>query len=119
MTKDLVHYQVELANSNNEYQSKILKIERIRSTVDRLRNDNELLASKIRDLFDLVPDDIYLTKFLLKKGGLYIEGVAKSRESFLKRLHRKLVQSYPKSSYKLERTKEGYRFIASYEEVAG
>ena len=119
MTRDLVQYQVELANSNNEYQSKILKIERIRPAVDQLRNSNEVLASKIRDLFDLVPDDIYLTKFLLKDGGLYIEGVAKSKKSFLGELHKKLAQVYPKSSYKLQRTKDGYKFMASYEEVAG
>ncbi len=117
MTKDLVKYQVQLANSNNEYQSKMLKIDQIRPIVVQLQDGNEMVGTKIRSLFDLVPDDIYLTNFLLKENALYLEGVAKSKGSFLEYLHKKLVQSYPKNSYKLKPTKEGYRFMAHYEEV--
>ncbi len=113
----LVDSQMHSAEQNNEYQSKILRIERIKPIIMQLRDRNELLATKLKNLFDLVPDTVYLTKFELNERALHIEGVAKDRRAFLLGLNKKLATIYKQGSYDLKRTKGGYRFVATYEEV--
>jgi len=115
--KSLINAQVELANENNRYRSEILKIEALKPIIGSILENNDFLAQKLRDLFDLVPNDTYLTRFLLEQNALLIEGVTLNKESFLEDLHKKLAAFYQKSSYSIEKIDGGYRFKAAYKEV--
>ncbi|MRJ02669.1 MAG: hypothetical protein GXO19_03715 [Epsilonproteobacteria bacterium] len=114
--KEMISQQSQLANETNQYQSKILQIGIIKPIIVRIGDRNEVLESKLKSLFDLVPDDTYLTYFALYDHKLVIEGVSKSKKSFLDSLHRRLIEVYPKGEYKIKRERDGYHFKALYEE---
>jgi len=43
---------------------------------------NELLKSSIKNLFDLVPDQITLTSVVMEKESLIIKGITKNKDSY-------------------------------------
>ena len=114
--KGLVQTQVELANENNEYQSKMLKVSMIKPQISQILGKNELLEQKIRSIFDLVPDDTYLIDFVLRPKELQLSGVSRYKESFLQNLHKKLTHVYDRASFELINTGIGYYFRAIYKE---
>jgi len=118
-TTRLALAQQELTQESNLYQSKILKIQQIKPIVTQIIDDNDFLETRIRALFDLVPDDTYLFSFALDGERLLLEGMSRSKESFLG-LHRQLLELYPKGEFELTRAAGGwYRFKAIYKKDRG
>ena len=109
--------QVEVANLNNRLQSKIMKLNLIKPVSMEIGDNNQLISSKLKDLFEIVPDDIYFTYLNLLKDGLVIKGYTKNRASFLEHIHSKLSRFYQESSFKLKKEGKKFYFEARYKEL--
>jgi len=114
---EAIKKQVEVANINNNLQSRIMKLNMIKPVAMEIKDNNELISSKLKDIFNIVPDNIYLTYLQLLKNGLKIEGVAKERSSFLESIHSKLSRFYQQSGFKMRKEGKKYYFTATYKEL--
>ena len=113
----LVKRQVAIANQNNSYQSHLMRFKKFWPIIEELKQHNAFLASRIRSLFDLIPDDAYLTKAEIGKNALLFEGVCRSKEHLLRSLHYKLAKNFQKKRITFTKTKDGFLFQALYEEI--
>jgi len=71
-----------LSQSVIEYEKeiKILKMQKILS--EEIKSSNKLLKNSIKNLFDLVPDQIVLTKVLMQKDLLHLEGTTPTKDAY-------------------------------------
>jgi len=71
LSKSVIEYEKEL---------KILTMQKI--LVDEVKKSNTLLKSSIKNLFDLVPDHIVLTKVVMHKDLLDLEGTTPTKDTY-------------------------------------
>ncbi len=72
----------ELRRKSERFRSEIARIERIAEKYETIQTNNALLKESIQNLFDLVPDQITLTKAILDKNGLVLYGVTPSKDVY-------------------------------------
>jgi len=113
----LVKQQVQLANQNNAYTAKMLKHQKIDPLLREIDEKNALLEHRIRDLFALVPNDVYLTYVEINKGGIVLRGMGLKRGSLQEFLHKKLAKIFAKKRVEIGKAKGGYMFEAIFEEA--
>ncbi len=113
----IIQKQVEIANKNNTYQAHLMRFKKFQPIVEELKQHNAYIASKIRSLFDLIPDDAYLTKAEIGENTLLFEGVCRSKEHLLRSLHRKLAKNFQKKRINFTKSPNGFKFQALYEEI--
>ncbi len=65
---------------NYEKEIKILKMQNLLS--QEVKSSNKLLKNSIKNLFDLVPDQITLTKVVMEKYTLQLEGRTFTKDSY-------------------------------------
>ncbi len=65
---------------NYEKEMKILKMQSVLS--QEVKSSNTLLKNSIKNLFDLVPDQITLTKVVMEKYRLHLEGTTFTKDSY-------------------------------------
>jgi len=63
-----------------EKEMKILKMQNVLS--QEVKSSNKLLKNSIKNLFDLVPDQITLTKVVMEKYTLHLEGTTFTKDSY-------------------------------------
>ncbi len=114
---NLVQKQVDVANKNNDYQAQLMHFQKLKPIVEAIKQNNALIASKIRTIFNLIPNDAYLTKAEIGKNALLFEGVCKSKKSLLRAFHEKMAKSFQKKRIRFTKMADGYRFQAVYEEM--
>jgi len=73
---------VVLKRKSERFRNEIVRIERIAQKYEMIHTNNTLLKESIQNLFDLVPDQITLTKALLDKEGLVLYGVTPSKDVY-------------------------------------
>ena len=73
---------VALKKKSERFKVEIARIERIAQKYEMINTNNTLLKESIQNLFDLVPDQITLTKALLDKEGLVLYGVTPSKDVY-------------------------------------
>ena len=78
MKKNIAKFQKE----NLAYKKEIERIKRLEHKFESIQTSNTLLKESIQNLFDLVPDQITLTKAILKKDGLTLYGVTPSKDVY-------------------------------------
>jgi len=78
MKKEIAKYK----NKNSLYEKKIERIERLVQKFESIQTHNTLLKESIQNLFDLVPDQITLTKAILNRDGLILYGVTPSKDVY-------------------------------------
>ncbi len=78
MQKKIESYMAE----NRLYKNKIKRIEYLAKKYEAISSENTLLKESIQNLFDLVPNQITLTKAELDKKGLVLYGVTPSRDVY-------------------------------------
>jgi Tfp pilus assembly protein PilN len=63
-----------------EKEMKILKMQEV--LAKEIKSSNELLKNSIKNLFDLVPDQIVLTKVVMQKDFLDLEGTTPTKDTY-------------------------------------
>jgi hypothetical protein len=72
----------QLQAKSRRYRDEIERIERLARKYETIQTNNTLLKESIQNLFDLVPDQITLTKAILDKDGLVLYGVTPSKDVY-------------------------------------
>ncbi len=67
---------------SREFKDEIARIERLVQKYETISTNNTLLKESIENLFDLVPDQITLTKAVLDRNGLVLYGVTPSKDVY-------------------------------------
>ncbi|BCD68581.1 hypothetical protein [Nitratiruptor sp. YY09-18] len=109
--------QITLANQNNAYTATKLKQQKIDPILQSIDEKNSLITEKIKYIFNLVPEDVYLTFAEFNKGAIIIKGVGISKKSVQKLLQINLAKIFTKKHIDIRKTKEGYVFEAVFEEA--
>jgi len=102
---------------------KELKVIKMQNTLaQEIKNSNQLLKNSIKNLFDLVPDQIVLTKVMMKKDLLSLEGTSPTKDTYRLLLEPPLKSIFQSSkvTYKFNSYLGRYEFksINSVAEVA-
>ncbi len=94
-------------------KAQIIRIERLIEKYNAVETDNTLLKESIRNLFDLVPDQITLTRAILDRNGLVLYGVTPSKDIYNYLLAAPLKSVFKKSVTTFYPLKNGwYRFVS-------
>ena len=112
----LVASQSELANKNNELQTKISWLRRMAPLIRQTKEHNSYLISFIRDIFDQIPDHSYLTFAGFLKDGLVLEGKTQEPKE-IRQLDQVLSRSFREHRLILRRESKEYRFKAIYKQI--
>jgi len=78
MQKEIAVMEAEIESYDFEYS----QIKELQLKADEVYTANELLRGSIRNLFDLIPDQITLTKSIMEKDRLILYGVTPSKEVY-------------------------------------
>ena len=71
-----------LLQESKKYRQQIARIERLERKYETIQTNNTLLKESIHNLFDLIPDQITLTKAILDRDGLVLYGVTPSKDVY-------------------------------------
>ena len=116
MRREIAHMQRQEGIMKSRMAHKRAQIARIKRLVrkyDAIETDNDLLKESIRNLFDLVPDQITLTRALLDRNGLVLYGVTPSKDVYNYLLAAPLKSVFKKSTTTFYPLKNGwYRFVS-------
>ncbi len=75
--------KVNNASSSVSQLQKKMEIYKLETSMHKgVIQSNELLKSSIKNLFDLVPDQITLTSVVMEKESLIIKGITKNKDSY-------------------------------------
>ena len=109
MRKDIAKFQKE----NRSYKKEIERIKRLEQKFESIQTHNTLLKESIQNLFDLVPDQITLTKAILKKDGLTLYGVTPSKDVYNYLLQAPLKSVFHRNDTTFYPLENGwYRFVS-------
>ena len=72
----------KLKREHGLYEKRIARIEALAEKYEAIQTNNTLLKESIQNLFDLVPDQITLTRAILKRDGLILYGVTPTKEVY-------------------------------------
>jgi len=71
-----------LSKQSAHYDKEIKRVQKLARTYETIQTNNALLKESLRNLFDLVPDQITLTKAELTRNGLVLYGVTPSKDVY-------------------------------------
>jgi len=109
MKKNITKFQKE----NRSYKREIERIKRLERKFESIQTRNTLLKESIQNLFDLVPDQITLTKAILNKDGLTLYGVTPSKDVYNYLLQAPLKSVFHRNDTTFYPLKNGwYRFVS-------
>ncbi len=111
---NLIASQVRMANATNAYTSKILKAKKVDPIVASIKESNANVVARIRNIFDLIPNDAYLQSATFTNQQVLLQGVALHRDSIQKALGNKAQGSV--NGLQLSRNAKGYTFKVAYGE---
>ncbi|BDY12705.1 hypothetical protein [Hydrogenimonas cancrithermarum] len=72
----------QLQSHSARFKKEIARIEKLVRKYETISTNNTLLKESIQNLFDLVPDQITLTKAILDRNGLVLYGVTPSKDVY-------------------------------------
>jgi len=109
MRKGIAKFQ----NENRTYKSEINRINLLVQKFESIQTRNTLLKESIQNLFDLVPDQITLTKAVLNKNGLILYGVTPSKDVYNYLLQAPLKSVFQRNETTFYPIQNGwYRFVS-------
>ncbi|MDD2367765.1 MAG: hypothetical protein PHQ90_00600 [Sulfuricurvum sp.] len=98
----------------NEMEERIATIEAEVKTADQITTDNTVMKESIRNLFDLVPDDITLDKAELDASSLILYGMTPNKDTYEYMLHAPLRSIFHRTYTSFYPVENGwYRFVSS------
>jgi len=114
---DLQREKESIQKNIENLQDTVLNLKKILPVVQEIKSSNSLVKTNIKNIFDLVPDPIVLSKAEFTKTSLILEGFTPSKKDFEKFINRALKNFYQKTKVKYKRVKNGYYFISINQEA--
>jgi len=116
MKEEVASMNMEMSRierQNAKYRAQIARIERLAAKHETIRTNNTLLKESIQNLFDLIPDQITLTKAVLDEHGLVLYGVTPSKDIYNYLLLAPLKSVFQRNSTSFYPLKNGWwRFVS-------
>ena len=113
-TKNYITKAKEADNISKKLQKKILFLTKEKSIAEEIYAQNSVLKDSIKNLFDLVPDQITLSKVIMKKDALILYGISPSKDTFNFLLGSPLKSIFQSSNTIFYLNSDGwYRFVSS------
>ena len=111
------NYSAKIQQANNiskTLQKKIVFLTKEKSVGEEIYAQNSILKESIKNLFDLVPDQITLDKVIMKKDSLTLYGISPSKDTFNFLLGSPLKSIFQSSNTIFYLNSDGwYRFVSS------
>lgn len=112
--KEVARKNVELQHSIEHMDEEIKVIESEAKIVEQISTDNAVMKESIRNLFDLVPEDITLTRAELEEKSLILYGITPNKDTYEYMLHAPLRSIFNRTYTSFYPIENGwYRFVSS------
>lgn len=106
--------QATLNKSIKEMEEEIKTVEAEVKIADQVTTDNTVMKESIRNLFDLVPDDITLDRAELDASSLVLYGMTPNKDTYEYMLHAPLRSIFNRTYTSFYPVENGwYRFVSS------
>ncbi|MDD3462241.1 MAG: hypothetical protein PHW07_01215 [Sulfurospirillaceae bacterium] len=117
--QSLIDKRVELDSKIDKTDEEISFILRQKTVAEEIFATNIMLQESMKNLFDLVPDQITLNRVLMEKDSLVLYGVTPTKDAFNFLLEAPLKSIFHTSSTVFYLTKEGwYNFVSTNKIIA-
>jgi len=117
LKKQTRNYIVKIRKANDiskKLQKNIIFLTKEKSVAEDIYASNTILKESIKNLFDLVPDQITLKKVIMKKDSLTLYGISPSKDTFNFLLGSPLKSIFQSSNTIFYLNSDGwYRFVSS------
>lgn len=118
---DFSNERIEIGQKEKELNRSIIQMEKEIKTIDKeakiaeqITTDNMVLKESIRNLFDLVPDDITLDRAELAASSLILYGVTPNKDTYEFMLHAPLRSIFHRTYTSFYPIENGwYRFVST------
>jgi hypothetical protein len=112
--QEVINKQVALKHSINKMDEQIKIIEKEVKNFEQITTENTVMKESIRNLFDLVPNDITLDRADLESSSLIMYGTTPNKETYEYMLHAPLRSIFHRTYTSFYPIKNGwYRFVSS------
>jgi len=103
-----------LSNSVNSLNKELRELKRQKILSIEVAKSNKLVSNSIKNLFNLVPDQIVLSKVFMEKDQLRLEGISSTKDAYRLLLEPPLKSIFEESSVKFEFDPRlgRYRFVS-------
>jgi hypothetical protein len=113
-TRDYIAKTKKAHTVSKKLHSKIVFLTKEKSVAEEIYASNTILKDSIKNLFDLVPDQITLRKVIMKKDSLTLYGISPSKDTFNFLLGSPLKSIFQSSNTIFYLNSDGwYRFVSS------
>ena len=113
-TKNYIIKAQQANTISKKLQKRIIFLTKEKSVAEDIYAQNSILKESIKNLFDLVPDQITLKKVIMKKDSLVLYGISPSKDTFNFLLGSPLKSIFQSSNTIFYLNKDGwYRFVSS------
>jgi hypothetical protein len=112
--KSVAQKEETLNHSIEQMEEEIKVIESEAKIVDKISTDNTVMKESIRNLFDLVPEDITLSRAELEEKSLILYGTTPNKDTYEYKLHAPLRSIFNRTYTSFYPIENGwYRFVSS------
>lgn len=112
--QEIARKNIELEHSIDQMDEQIKVIESEAKIVEQISTDNTVMKESIRNLFDLVPEDITLTRAELEEKSLILYGITPNKDVYEYMLHAPLRSIFNRTYTSFYPVENGwYRFVSS------
>lgn len=110
----IVQKEGELKQSIEAMETRIKEIESEVKIAERITTDNTVMKESIRNLFDLVPDGITLSRAELESNALILYGITPNKDTYEYMLHAPLRSIFHRTYTSFYPIENGwYRFVST------
>lgn len=112
--QEVAREEKSLKNTISQMGSEIKMIEKEVKIAEQITTDNMVMKESIRNLFDLVPDDIILDRAELESSSLILYGTTPNKDTYEYMLHAPLRSIFHRTYTSYYPIENGwYRFVSS------
>ncbi len=112
--KTVVQKEASLKRTIDEMEMQISIINKEAKIAEQIMTDNTVMKESIRNLFDLVPDDITLDRAELEESSLILYGITPNKDTYEFRLHAPLRSIFHRTYTSFYPAENGwYRFVST------
>jgi cell division protein FtsL len=112
--KTLAQKELSLQRSIEKMEEEVKIIEAEAKIAEQVTTDNAVMKESIRNLFDLVPEDITLSRAELESRSLILYGTTPNKDTYEYRLHAPLRSIFHRTFTSFHPIENGwYRFVST------
>ncbi len=105
---DSLHQQNETVSKQvKRLERNVMLVNSQKKIFDEVKKTNDILKVSMKNLFDLIPDQITLTSVVMEKESLLLKGYSASKEAYTLLLQPPLKSIFAKSVVKFKKAKDG------------